>query len=221
MFSETTTFQRTHTGRTEIHEKKSGLTQSERLVLIMIDGVTPFSGVRAKLPVLTEDRFARAVQTLLNKDLILEVILPVEGQAPELVERTIIDRFLQQDPLDPVTIMYREDDERFAGYIPTQQKTAGAASAARVEQAPDVQPYHNRVPAPNLLDDRDEEAAEEIGAAARAKALEHPLNSIQFIPRRVEKSPTGAKAEATGWQYWMLAVIGAFILGYAFARLSI
>src|SRR3954447_10347598 len=100
MFDPTIIFQRTHTGRSEIYEKKCGLTQSERLVLIMIDGITSYSGVRGKLPVLAEERFRRAVNTLLTKELVSEVFMPVEGQSAEEVERTVIDRFLQQDPTD-------------------------------------------------------------------------------------------------------------------------
>lgn len=106
-----TIFQRTHSGREEIHKKSHGLTQSERLVLIMVDGVSSYKEIRAKLPVLTDERFARALLKLQAKDLVLEVFMPMDGQAPEELERTVIDRFLQQDPMDPVTIILRDPED--------------------------------------------------------------------------------------------------------------
>lgn len=109
-------FQRTQAGRDEIHQKSHGLTQSERLVLIMVDGVSTYSQIRAKLPVLTDERFDRALQKLQLKELVLEVFMPLEDQAPDELERTVIDRFLQQDPMDPVTIMLRDPEEEL-GFI--------------------------------------------------------------------------------------------------------
>ncbi|MGE5649345.1 MAG: hypothetical protein ACM34A_04035, partial [Bacillota bacterium] len=90
MFEPNVIFQRTQAGRDEIYEKQRRLTQSERLVLIMVDGTTSYQGVRNKLPVLTEERFQRALTTLHKKELILEVFLPIEGQQPEEMEQTVI-----------------------------------------------------------------------------------------------------------------------------------
>ena len=149
MFDPTIIFQRSHTGRNEIYEKKCGLTQSERLVLIMIDGVTSYSGVRSKLPALTDERFSRAVNTLLKKELILEVFMPVEGQEVEEVESAVVDRFLQQDPTDPLTIISFDPDEEFGVFgrpisppgLAQEAQAAMAESVASVEPSPPVQPH--------------------------------------------------------------------------------
>lgn len=126
-------FQRTHAGRDEIHQKSHGLTQSERLVLIMVDGVSTYGQLRAKLPVLTDERFDRALQKLQLKELVLEVFMPLEGQAPEELERTVIDRFLQQDPMDPVTVMMLDPEEEFglmAPAVSVSQPVAQSATAS-------------------------------------------------------------------------------------------
>src|SRR6478735_8918813 len=104
-------FQRTEAGRDEIRQKSHGLTQSERLVLIVVDGVSICQQVREKLPALTDERFTRAISKLQKKELILEVFLPVVGQVAEELEPAVVDRFLQQDPLDPVTIILCDPDE--------------------------------------------------------------------------------------------------------------
>jgi hypothetical protein len=119
-----TIFQRTHTGREEIQKKSHGLTQSERLVLIMIDGVSSYKEIRAKLPVLTDERFERALQKLQLKELALEVFMPLEGQAPDELERTVIDRFLQQDPMDPLTVILLDPEDELGTLSLSQQPSA-------------------------------------------------------------------------------------------------
>ena len=98
------TFQRTESGRSEIKNKMHGLTQSERLALIVVDGVSPYGELRKKLKGLADDRFQRALNKLLQKNLIFEVLLPT-NEEQEVFDAATVDRFLHQDPLDPVTII--------------------------------------------------------------------------------------------------------------------
>jgi len=67
-------FQRTDLGRLEIREKTHGLTQSERLVLIIADGVSSYSILRVKLKSLVKERFDRALKSLCSKGLLYEVL---------------------------------------------------------------------------------------------------------------------------------------------------
>lgn len=115
MFDPSVIFQRTHEGRAEIKQKSHGLTQSERLVLIMVDGVSTYQAVRDKLPALTDDRFNRAVRKLHQKELILEVFMPTEEAEAEHLEQDVIERFLYQDALDPVTIIMFDPEDELAG----------------------------------------------------------------------------------------------------------
>ncbi|HYD60441.1 MAG TPA: hypothetical protein VEC35_08810 [Noviherbaspirillum sp.] len=134
-----TIFQRTQAGRDEIHQKSHGLTQSERLVLIMVDGVSTYSQIRAKLPVLKEERFDRAFQKLQLKELVLEVFMPVDDQAPDEIERTVIDRFLEQDPMDPVTIMMTDHEEEMEFLVPSHPTQPAGRAAEPLPLLTDVQ----------------------------------------------------------------------------------
>lgn len=117
MFEPGTLFQRSDTGRAEIHKKSHGLTQSERLVLIMVDGVASYLELREKMAGLTEERIDRAMRTLLEKELIFEVLLPIPGQIPEQIDDQAVARYLHQDPCDPVTIISFDPEEEF-GAVP-------------------------------------------------------------------------------------------------------
>jgi hypothetical protein len=103
--------QRTDVGLETIKTKSIRLTQSERLILIIVDGVTPYSALRDKVWALSTERVTRAFKTLLEKNLIFEVLLREENQQPEELDSSLVDRFLEQDALDPVTIIISFDPE--------------------------------------------------------------------------------------------------------------
>ncbi|GAA4020348.1 hypothetical protein [Actimicrobium antarcticum] len=106
-------FQRSDTGRSEIHQKTYGLTQTERMVLILVDGLTPLAETQEKLKGLSPERFERAFNQLKSKDLIVEVMLAPDVLQPDIVDPVAAARFLQQDPLDPVTIVSFDADSDF------------------------------------------------------------------------------------------------------------
>jgi hypothetical protein len=113
-------FQRTEAGRAEIQTKMHGLTQSERLALIVIDGITPYIALREKLKGLADERFERALASLAKKHLIFEVLLKEENVVPDHFEPEVIDRFLQQDPMDPVTIISFDAEDDFDLDMPAE-----------------------------------------------------------------------------------------------------
>lgn len=126
-------FQRTESGRNEIKNKMHGLTQSERLALIVIDGVTSYGDLRAKLKGLSEERFERALSKLLHKSLIFEVLLSLDDSVAEELDSKTIDLFLQQDPLDPVTIMSINPEEDFDLDMPAEVITPPQFQAAPLQ----------------------------------------------------------------------------------------
>ncbi|HJV75975.1 MAG TPA: hypothetical protein VJ654_17270 [Noviherbaspirillum sp.] len=146
MFNPSIIFHRTHEGREEIKQKSHGLTQSERLVLIMVDGTSSCQEIRAKLPALTDERFNRALDKLQKKELILEVFMPVEGQEAEELDSAVIDRFLQQDPLDPVTIIMLDPDEELAGIPAPAVTPPSIVSAVPQSAAPSATPAATSLP---------------------------------------------------------------------------
>lgn len=206
-------FQRTQTGRDEIQQKSHGLTQSERLVLIMVDGASATDAVRSKLPVLTDERFYRALGNLQKKDLITEVLLPLEGQAADELEPTIIDRFLQQDPLDPVTIILLDPDEYLDAPVEAPRSSALKESPPSLPTQP--------LTAANILDELNELAAmveKEVRERPLMPSPTGPRKILDVMPLRPESS---SSTESLGlhWGYWMIAVGVSFILGYFFERL--
>lgn len=103
-------YQRTDAGRLEIQLKRQGLTQSERLLLIVVDGRAPLAELGEKLRGLESGRIAAAIDKLAGKQLIFEVLMPETNINTEVVDAVLIDKFLQQDSLDPVTIVSFDPD---------------------------------------------------------------------------------------------------------------
>lgn len=247
MFDPSIIFQRTHTGRDEIYQKSHGLTQSERLVLIMVDGVSTYQQVRSKLPALVDERFERAVRKLHAKELILEVFMPVADQAPEEIEQGVVDRFLQQDPLDPVTIMFRDPDEEaeyLAQYakaaqrkpvasetvpVATIEPTSGPAAASVAADKP-------ASPPPSIQDidlSGIEELHDEIVEQFSRELQSRQIPRHEPRPRKPKEGGRGEKGRrvstadaslpasiSSHWGYILIALGMVFIAGFILARLG-
>lgn len=123
MVDESVIFQRTKLGRDEIKLKLAGLTQSERRVLIMLDGVTSYSVLPHKTAGLNSERLERALHKLLGLGLVAEVLMPSPNQRPEILDTAMLDRFLQSDPMDPTTIMNLDPEEEY-GSLDTMNNLA-------------------------------------------------------------------------------------------------
>ncbi|MFZ6843513.1 hypothetical protein [Undibacterium sp. RuTC16W] len=140
-YSDAVIFQRTDLGKAEIKNKQHGLTQSERLVLIIADGVSSYAELRAKLKSLVKERFDRALRSLSDKGLLYEVMFPLDNQMPDIVEADAMDRFLRQEDSDPVSVLsfqpeeeYGSDDLRAQGLVPLDE-------VEEVEVGEPVPPY--------------------------------------------------------------------------------
>lgn len=233
MFSSTTIYQRTQVGREEIYRKQAGLTQSERLVLIMIDGVASYQEVRAKLSSLKDERFERAMRTLLKKELICEVFLPMEGQAPEQIETEVVDRFLLQDPADPVTIISYDPEEDFGELVLQTPSEGGAKPSLPIPEldvvvAPvlAVDEAHAKM-ADSLQQEvqaRSAERRQRVEQAAKSipqHALQHPLPPQQPVQQTLQpQPPSGQGGIGFHWGYWLIGIGLSFIIGFAVAKLT-
>jgi len=94
--------QRTQRGQDEIRQKSHTLTQSERLILALIDGLASNDRLRGRVRGMLERRFRLTVADLKAKGFVEEVVLP--GNRPESPDSATIESFVRQDPLDPVTL---------------------------------------------------------------------------------------------------------------------
>lgn len=211
-------YQRTQAGRDEIHQKQGGLTQSERQVLIMIDGVTPCREVRAKLAALTDERFDRAILILLKKELIGEVFLPIAGQEAEQIESTVVERFLQQEPTDPVTIISYDPEEDF-GEFPPQLIDALGASIPELDiivaPVPAVDEVHARM-ADSLQEELKARLAERRNFVSPTQQSSAPPTPIQAPEAALR--PQQLDGIGMHWGYWLIGLGIAFIAGFVIAR---
>lgn len=209
----TTIYQRTPAGREEIHHKQAGLTQSERQVLIMIDGLTPYQGVRGKLSALVDERFERAVRALLKKELISEVFLPVAGQEAEQIEASVIDRFLQQESTDPVTIISYDPEEDFGDLSGHPFETMAVHIPELdiiVASEPAVDEAHAR-----MVDSLQEELL------ARQVERRQQNNQIVIAPKSEQSDAPQSNISSPQspnlgmhWGYWMIGIGMFFILAF-------
>ncbi|HZW13635.1 MAG TPA: hypothetical protein VFF81_10655 [Noviherbaspirillum sp.] len=191
MFDPSVIFQRTHEGRAEIKQKSHGLTQSERLVLIMVDGVSTYQQVRDKLPSLTDDRFNRALRKLQQKELILEVFMPTEEAEAEHLEEDVIERFLHQDALDPVTIIMFDPEDELAGI---------SAPAASPYQKPQETPAMAPPPAPQLAPQPPLQAELQPSPQSLAQEMPTAVASASIPSITLPTAPESAPVSVAGEQ---------------------
>ena len=229
MFTSDTIFQRSPSGREEIYQKKCGLTQSERQVLIVIDGVTPCGVIRDKLTSLTPERIERALATLHRKELILEVLMPLADQQGDEVESAVVERFLQQDPTDPVTIISFDPDDEFGDLLsPSAQPAAPTALAAVTSSLPPppqipeltldaemplptAQEPSTSVMDENLIAQVDMLAAEV--RAARREAEQTAAATLSYVPGTADLAQGELSEEGPRmhWGYWLILLgLGCF-----------
>jgi hypothetical protein len=123
-------YRRTDRGVREVYEKSHQFTQSERLILILLDGRLNVAGLQARLPSLNDERLERAMSKLLDARLVeaTEPMLVTEGAPPEAarLEPEAVAHFLEQTDLDPVTVFGDTDEE-----VATELVRASVEHAAR------------------------------------------------------------------------------------------
>ncbi len=93
--------QRTPKGEAEIRKKSNALTQSQRLILATVDGVSQIVELQRKLGGMAKRRFALAVADLTARGMVEEARNPM---VPDKLDPRLIERFVRQDPSDPITI---------------------------------------------------------------------------------------------------------------------
>ncbi|HEX8955688.1 MAG TPA: hypothetical protein VF798_05415 [Burkholderiaceae bacterium] len=94
--------QRTFKGESEIRKKSHSLTQSQRLVLASVDGVSQIAELQRRLGGMAKRRFALAVADLTARGLLEEAKNPMA--VPDKLDLYMVERFVRQDPSDPITI---------------------------------------------------------------------------------------------------------------------
>ena len=102
-------YRRTDQGLREVYEKSHQFTQSERLVLILLDGRLSVEGLQSRLPSLDSERIERTIVKLEEAGLVEPSATTEDLQSAGRVEEVmrlepdVIAEFLDQIDLDPIT----------------------------------------------------------------------------------------------------------------------
>src|SRR5512145_2967191 len=110
-------YRRTDRGLREVYEKSHQFTQSERLVLILLDGRLSVAGLRARLPSLDNERIERTIVKLEEAGLVEPSATTEDPQSPARAEEVmrlepdVVAEFLEQIDLDPITASAGASDD--------------------------------------------------------------------------------------------------------------
>jgi hypothetical protein len=129
-------YQRTDRGVREVYEKSHQFTQSERLILILLDGRLNVAGLKTRLPSLNDERIERAMRKLQDAGLVepmgsaeaVHMNGAASGASP--LEPEAVAQFLEQSDLDPITI-FGDSDEAVASELVRARVEQAAAQLAR------------------------------------------------------------------------------------------
>ena len=129
-------YRRTDRGVREVYEKSHQFTQSERLILILLDGRLNVAGLKTRLPSLNDERIERALRKLQDASLV-EPISYEAGKgngsvSPDTtpLEPEAVAHFLEQTDLDPITV-FGDSEETVAAEMVRASVERAAAQLAR------------------------------------------------------------------------------------------
>jgi hypothetical protein len=134
-------YRRTDRGLREVYEKSHQFTQSERLVLILLDGRLTVAGLRARLPSLDNERIERTIVKLEEAGLVEPMDQAEDRQAPGRVEEVlrlepdVVAQFLEQIDLDPVTAAVGSSEDMGAELVRASVDRAAARLVQEEDEA--------------------------------------------------------------------------------------
>jgi hypothetical protein len=135
-------YRRTDRGVREVYEKSHQFTQSERLILILLDGRLNVAGLQARLPSLNDERIERAMGKLQEAGLVEPMgsmdAIKATGLVPEIarLEPEAVAHFLEQTDLDPVTVFGATEEEVASELVRASVEKAAAQLAREAAGEP-------------------------------------------------------------------------------------
>jgi|GEM_PF-2229853 len=202
--NEASIYQRTDNGRQEIRSKSHGLTQSERMVLLTVDGIASYRELCGKLTSLTPQRLERALQKLEQLCLAMEILLPEAEPVEDAFEPEVIDLFLRQDALDPVTMICFDEEE-----AEELLEVAAAPSAPAPAPAPTTVDLESWVAEPLAVETVQVPAmAEEEAPAIAPEPIQVDVASAMPLPLPISApAPVPSSSGwSRGWEFWSIAI---------------
>jgi hypothetical protein len=172
-------YQRTDQGVREVYEKSHQFTQSERLILILLDGRLNVAGLKTRLPSLNDERIERALRKLQDAGLVEPMgagdAARINGAGGRGLEPEAVAQFLEQSDLDPVTI-----------FGDTEEAVASELVRVRVEQAA-AQMTREATVAPSRM-----------GGSQRASVLNRNASDVSV--RLHESRPAERTTRSPDWE---------------------
>jgi hypothetical protein len=152
-------YRRTDHGVREVYEKSHQFTQSERLILILLDGRLNVAGLKTRLPSLNDERIERAMRKLQDAGLVepmgsKEAVQLNDGSPEGRLEPEAVAQFLEQSELDPITIFGDTEEAVASELVRARVEQAAAQLAREATRAPARPPAAQR----QSLPDREEAA---------------------------------------------------------------
>jgi hypothetical protein len=199
-------YQRTDRGVREVYEKSHQFTQSERLILILLDGRLNVAGLKTRLPSLNDERIERAMRKLQDAGLVEPMGsgdltrsgAPSEGR----LEPEAVAQFLEQSDLDPVTIFGDSDEAVASELVRARVEQAAAQLAREARQAP-ARASAGRRQAVTLPDDslvsvhpHSPQAAERTTRSPDWEAATHFAITTVNVPDRLDLQEERDRAES-------------------------
>ena len=129
-------YRRTDRGVREVYEKSHKFTQSERLILILLDGRLNVAGLKTRLPSLNDDRIERALRKLQDASLVEQISYEAGkgngSAAPDTtpLEPEAVAHFLEQTDLDPIMV-FGDSEEAIAAEMVRASVEQAAAQLAK------------------------------------------------------------------------------------------
>ena len=232
-------YRRTDRGVREVYEKSHQFTQSERLILILLDGRLNVAGLKTRLPSLNDERIERALRKLQAASLVEPISYEAgkgNGSLPETaaLEPEAVAQFLEQTDLDPITV-FGDSEEAIAAEMVRASVEQAAAQLAReatvMGSVGSPQPVHReRVRARERESKRSHKRAKDsstIGHEINGASTNWAITTVN-VPDRLDLQEERDRAEASEYsdgrrreilRSWMkrllmvaiIAVIGAGI----------
>jgi hypothetical protein len=222
-------YQRTDQGVREVYEKSHQFTQSERLILILLDGRLNVAGLKTRLPSLNDERIERALRKMQDAHLIEPLGAgPRPGEAPgrSQLEPEAVAQFLEQSDLDPVTI-FGDSDEAVASELVRARVEQAAAQLAREATLAPPRPVAAKraapVPEDPLVSIRSHKPhpGETTRAADWEQGTHFAITTVN-VPDRLDLQEERDRAESEQYaddqrrqlvRRWMKRLVGVAVLG--------
>jgi hypothetical protein len=224
-------YRRTDRGLREVYEKSYQFTQSERLVLILLDGRLDVAGLRARLPSLDNERIERTIVKLEEAGLV-EPTAPTDQSASPAeevmrLEPEIVAHFLEQSDLDPGTAssandvsaaeLVRASVERAAAEL-VREDAVATASPSPDATFSDSGRSPRTAPQPSPFDDPEWNPTEATSFAITTVNVPDRLD-MQEERDRVEMEEYSGRLFRFGLEKWMKRLLVAAVVVVAGAVL--